>query len=286
MTPSLVRRAVPGCAARRSLLALLGVLAVLALAGAAHAQERTDSRVEARAGHRGEHVVLSLSQREVLITTSFSGAEITIFGVAEPLAQDGPAPDVVVTVRGPDQTFLTWRKSQVVGLWMNTDSRAFRDVPGFLSVLSNRPAALLAAPEVLRAEQIGLDRFPLLRGAGPDPDDGVPPDPFRAAFLRIQVSHQLYQEDPAGVAFIAPNVFQAQLTLPGHAPIGRYEVHLRVLRAGHVVGEARTHFDVARTGFEQNIAAFAHTNGIFYGISVALGSLVVGFFANLLFRKE
>ncbi|MEP9349332.1 TIGR02186 family protein [Xanthobacter sp. KR7-225] len=264
------------------------------MAGTARAQDGAQDRAEdraqggaaERAGHRGEPVVLSLSEREVLITTSFSGAEITIFGVAEPMAQDGPQPDVVVTVRGPEQTFLTWRKSQVVGLWMNTDSRAFRDVPGFLRVLSSRPAALLAAPEVLRAEQIGLDRFPLLRRAGPDPADAAPPDPFRAAFLRIQASHQLYQEDPAGVTFIAPNVFQARLSLPGHAPIGRYEVHLRVLRAGQVVGEARTHFDVARTGFEQSIAAFAHTNGILYGISVALGSLVVGFFANLLFRKE
>lgn len=264
-------------ASGRPLLALALAAAVApAFAGpGAHAAEA-----------RAEAVVLSISQREVLITSSFAGADLTIFGVAEPKGAAAPRPDVVVTVRGPEQTFLTWRKSQVIGLWMNTDSRAFLDVPGFLSVTSSRPAALLAGPEILRAEQIGLDRVLLLQRVGPDFADVVPSDPFRTAFLRIQAAHQLYQDDPAGVTFLAPNVFQAQLRLPGHAPIGRYEVHVKVLRDGQVTGEARTHFEVARTGFEQSIAAFAHTSGILYGISVAFGSLVVGFLANLLFRKE
>lgn len=254
----------------RLVAVLLAGLAAAAAAGAA----------------RAESVVLSISQSEVLITSSFAGADLAIFGVAEAQGAGAPPADMVVTVRGPEQTFLTWRKSQVIGLWMNTDSRAFLDVPGFLSVMSSRPAALFATPEVLRAEQIGLDRVLLVQRVGPDFADVVPSDPFRTAFLRIQAAQQLYQEDPRGVVLLAPNVFQAQLRLPGHAPIGRYEVHVKVLRDGRVTGAGRTHFDVARTGFEQSIASFAHTNGILYGISVALGSLVVGFLANLLFRKE
>jgi uncharacterized protein (TIGR02186 family) len=257
-------------AGRRLAAALLCVLAGAAASGAA----------------RAESVVLSISQSEVLITSSFAGADLAIFGVAEAKGAGTPPPDVVITVRGPTQTFLTWRKSQVIGLWMNTDSRAFLDVPGFLSVMSSRPAPTFAAPEVLRAEQIGLDRFLLVQRVGPDFADVVASDPFRTAFLRIQAAHALYQEDPGGVVLLAPNVFQAQLRLPGHAPIGRYEVHVKVLRDGRVTGEARTHFEVARSGFEQSIASFAHANGILYGISVALGSLIVGFLANLLFRKE
>ncbi len=233
-----------------------------------------------------EQVVLSVSQQQVLITSSFSGADLVVFGVAEQGATKDPSADVVVSARGPKQTFLTWRKSRVLGLWMNTDSRPFLDVPGYLSVQSNRPIGLMAKPELLRSEQLGLQRTLLVQRVGTDYADVVPSDPFRAAFLRIQEAHDLYQEDPNGVTFIAPNVFRAGLRIPGHAPLGRYDVTVALLRDGQVTGHAQTSFEVTRTGIEQEIADLARNQSLLYGVSVAFGSLIVGFLANLLFRKE
>lgn len=256
----------------RRLCRLAACLALAALAGAS------------APALGAERVVLSVSQPQVLITSSFSGADLVVFGVAEPV--DAPSPDVVVTVRGPQQTFLTWRKSQVLGLWMNTDSRPFLNVPGFLSVMSNRPIAQMARPEILRSEQLGLARTLLVQRVGTDYADVVPSDPFRTAFLRIQEAHDLYQENETGVDFIASNVFRASLRIPGHAPLGHYEVEVKILRTGQVTAQARTGFEVARTGFEQEIADLARHQALLYGVTVAFGSLVIGFFANLLFRKE
>lgn len=260
---------------------VLGVPAALAqekLAQEKLAQQKKDEQ-------KADHLVVSVSQPQVAITSSFTGADLVVFGVAETATPDD-APDVVVTVRGPKQSFVTWRKSRVFGLWVNTDSRTFIDVPAFLSVQSNRPTDQMAAPEVLRRKQIGLSRNLLLQRVGTDYADVVPTDPFRLAFLRTQKAENLYQDISDGVTFLAPGVFRANVTIPGRAPIGRYDVTVQLLRNGQVSAQGVQHFEVNKSGFEQQVAAFSQNDGTVYGIAVAIGSLIVGFIGNFLFRKE
>lgn len=231
-------------------------------------------------------LVLSVSQPEVRISSGFTGADLVLFGVVEPQPPTATAPDVVVTVRGPRETFTTWRKTRVFGLWVNSDSRTFLEVPAFLSVLASRPTAQMADTATLRSEQIGLERNIFVQRVGTDFADSVPTDPFRSAFLRIQSAQGFYGENPRGVSFLAPNVFRSEISIPGTAPLGTYEIEVKLLRLGRVSATATTTFDVQKTGFEQKIAEFSQHNGLLYGLAVALGSLVVGFFGNLLFRKE
>lgn len=235
-----------------------------------------------------DRLVLSVSQQKVSISSSFSGAELVVFGVAETgetgAAED--APDVVVTVRGPREDFTTWRKAQILGLWVNADSRTFLDVPAFLTVLSNRPTDDMASLAVLRREQIGLARNIFVQRVGSDFADVVPTDPFRTAFLRLQSSQGLYEENPGGVTFLAPRVFRTEVRIPGAAPIGRYRIEVKLLRNGLISATEEAYFDVQKIGFEQRVAEFALNDALLYGLAVALGSLVVGFIANILFRKE
>lgn len=235
---------------------------------------------------RAERLVLSVSQPEVRITSSFAGAELVLFGVVDPDIEAHDLPDVVVTVRGPRQTFTTWRKTRVLGIWVNSDSRTFLEVPAFLAVLSSRPTAQMADPDTLRAAEIGLARNLFVQRVGADFADTVPDDPFRAAFLRIQSAHGLYAENAGGVSFLAPDVFRSEIAIPGTAPLGRYEVEVEVLRGGRVRASAATFFHVEKTGFEQQITEFSQHDGLLYGLAVALFSLVVGFCGNLLFRRE
>ena len=39
---------------------------------------------------------------------------------------------------------VTRRKERVLGIWVNTESRAFLDVPTYLAVLSNQPLEEIA----------------------------------------------------------------------------------------------------------------------------------------------
>ncbi|MFG1345960.1 TIGR02186 family protein [Xanthobacter autotrophicus DSM 431] len=235
---------------------------------------------------RADRLVVSVSQEKVRITSGFAGADLVVFGVADPDDAADGSPDVVVTVRGPSQTFTTWRKTRLLGLWVNSDSRTFLEVPSFLDILTSRPPEEMADADALRLGQIGLARVLLKQRIGTDYADVVPADPFRAAFLRIQQAQGLYREDTRGVSFIAPHVFRAEVAIPGTAPLGRYEVEVKLLRGGRLTASAATAFDVQKTGFEQKIAEFSQRSGLLYGLAVALGSLAIGFIGNLLFRKE
>lgn len=231
-----------------------------------------------------ERLVISASQPDVRITSNFAGAEIVLFGVAE---GGSPGPyDVAVTIRGPQETAITWRKSHVLGIWLNTDSRTFVDTPSFLAVATNRPAGMIAAPEILRREQIGLTRNILIQRVGPDFADVVPDDAFRAAFLRIKAAEGLYEEQPEGVQFLSDSAFRATFLLPGRARPGRYEVTAKLFRDGAILAQAHTAFAIQKAGFEARLAAFADQDGLLYGLAVACGALLVGFAANLLFRRD
>ncbi|MGU3493194.1 TIGR02186 family protein [Xanthobacteraceae bacterium A53D] len=231
-----------------------------------------------------EKLVLSVSQHDVRITSSFTGAELVLFGVVEG-ATPGPY-DVAVTVRGPQETAVNWRKSRILGLWINTDSRTFVDAPSYLAVATNRPAEAIAAPDVLRREQIGLARNILIQRVGPDFADVVADDPFRVAFLRLKESEGLYGEQPQGVHFLSGTAFRATFQVPGLARTGRYEVAAKVFRDGTLLAEAHTAFTIQKAGFEARTAGFAESNGLLYGLAVVAGALLVGFVANLMFRRD
>ena len=262
---------------RQAIAAALAA-AALAIPATAH-EEATPDRL-----------VVSVSQPQVRITSTFAGAELVVFGVAElgsdPAEAKDATPDVVVTVRGPAQSFVTWRKSRLAGVWVNTDSRTFIDVPSFLSVQASRPPEQMAPPEVLRLEQIGLSRNMLLQLVGTDYADVVPTDPFRLAFLRQRSAADLYQENPRGVTFLAPRVFRAEFTIPGRAPLGRYDIAVKLVRDGRVTATTPSHFEVIKSGFEQEVATFSQQDALLYGLVVAIGSLIVGFIGNFLFRKD
>ncbi|GGF73036.1 membrane protein [Azorhizobium oxalatiphilum] len=231
-----------------------------------------------------ERLVLSVSQDHVRITSNFTGAELVLFGVVED-AVTGPY-DVALTVRGPGETAVTWRKSRVLGLWINTQSRTFLDVPSYLAIATSRPATAIAAPDVLRREQIGLERNMFVQRVGPDFADVVADDPYRAAFLRLKGAEGLYDEQPDGVRFLSATAFRATFQVPGRARTGTYEVSAQLFRDGQVVGRASTRFLIQKAGFEAQTAGFAEHHGLLYGLAVALGALAVGFIANLLFRRD
>lgn len=249
------------------------LLTLLALSGAA----------------RAESLILSLSKQRITITSSFTGDSIVLFGVIEPdtaVADTVKPHDVVVTVRGPNESFVTWRKERRFGLWINVDSRSFLAAPSYLAVLSNRPPVQIADTDTLRQEQAGFANNRLLQRIGSDYADVVPGDPFRQAFLRVKQAQGLYVENTAGVEFIAPHVFRAVIPVPGIAPVGTYEVVVKSFVDGALAHRGVLSLDVAKVDFEQAVATAAEYHPWLYGIATMLGALAVGFVANLVFRKD
>jgi uncharacterized protein (TIGR02186 family) len=236
-----------------------------------------------------EKLVTSVSSHRVLISSNFTGADIVLFGAIEdddkPANREGGY-DIVVTVRGPAQTFIARRKARLLGIWVNAESREFIEVPSYIAVMTSRPPNELGVPDFLRRNRIGLVNHTLQQRIGADYADVVPQDPFRAAFLRVKMGEGLFYEEPTGVTFMTPSLFRATVPLPGIAPTGNYEVETLLLSAGAVIARESTAIEVVKTGFEELFAQSAREHGFMYGLATALLALGTGLLANFMFRRD
>ena len=234
-----------------------------------------------------ERLVTSLSKHRILVTSSFGGEDLVLFGAIERDAATIPRRggyDIVVTVTGPRKSFVTRRKERRLGIWINVASQDFMDAPAFLAVLSNRPLDQVAPADARRRLQIGLDSMPL--SGNSDNVVLASADPFRKAFVRINLQHDLYQQSENAVTFLASNLFRAAIPLPASVPIGTYNIDVKLLADGVLVARTTSAFEVIKAGFEQVVAETAHQQPLLYGLIAALMALVTGWLASVIFRRD
>jgi uncharacterized protein (TIGR02186 family) len=237
-----------------------------------------------------ERLVTSISRHQVLVSSDFSGTSIVLFGTVEP---DSPTArrraatyDIVVVVTGPLQTIVTRRKERMLVIWTNVDARAFVNVPGYLAVLTNRKADEIANAETLRRLQIGLDNTILPQQIGSDFGEVSRDDPFRTNFVRLKKMHGLYVEQTNGVTLLTPTVFRAGIPLPANAPVGNYDVDVKVFADGALVARTNSAFEIVKIGFEQFVATAARDHGLLYGIATAMMAILTGWLASVVFRRD
>jgi uncharacterized protein (TIGR02186 family) len=233
-----------------------------------------------------ERLVTSLSNHRVMVTSNFTGDELVLFGAVERDAATQPRRggyDIVVTIAGPRQTLVTYRKRRVLGIWVNAQSRVFENVPSYLSVLSNRPLGDIASADLLHRQQLGLDNVQLPQHDAPE---AAADDPFRSAFIRLQREHELYREEGNAVTMLTPALFRASIPLPAEVPVGTYEVDVRLFADGAQISRATSALEVYKVGFEQVVTSAARDHGLLYGLGTAVMALVTGWFASVVFRRD
>ena len=236
-----------------------------------------------------ERLIISLSNHRVMVTSSYTGVDLVLFGSVErdqaTVARRGGY-DVVVTVTGPRDNERTRRKSRILGIWVNAESRTFVKVPSYLAVLSSKPTEAIANPDTLRRLQVGFDDILLPQQIGPDIADVVKEDPFRQAFVRLKQEHGLYVERENAVTFLTPTLFRADVPMPANVPFGIYEIDVKLFADGTMIAQSNTALEVIKVGFEQFVADAARDHGLLYGLLTAMVALLTGWFASVVFRRD
>jgi uncharacterized protein (TIGR02186 family) len=236
-----------------------------------------------------ERLVTSLSDHRVMVTSSFSGSEVVLFGGIE--RETGVLPlhgnyDIAVTVVGPRQTVVTFRKERVLGIWVNYESRVFENAPSYLKVLTNKPLDAITNADTLRRLQLGLDNITLPQRADATPADDLPTETFRQAFIKLKREHGLYDQESNGVTFLTPALFRASIALPAEVPTGTYEIEVKLFAGGAVIARTPSALEIYKAGFEQFVSFSAQTHGVLYGLATALMALLTGWFASVVFRRD
>ncbi len=239
---------------------------------------------------RAERLITSLSTHQVMITQNFTGLDVVLFGSVErdaaTVSRRGGY-DIVVTVTGPRHEVVTRKKERMLGIWANAESRSFI-APSYMAVLTNRPQPAIAGPDLLQRLQVGLQNMLTQRsGVNSRSILALPPDdPFRDAFLRLKKEQGLYSEVPDGVTLLAPTLFRANIPLPADAPLGAYEVDVKLFADGTNIARTTSALEVLKVGFEQFVANAAREHGFLYGLATTCMALFTGWLASIVFRRD
>jgi len=244
----------------RRLAPALVALMLLALPGAARAQQ----------------LVADLTSHLVAITTGFTGTSVVLFGAIE------GGGDIVVVVRGPERETVVRRKSRVAGIWLNTRSVAFGNVPSFYAVLSNKPVDDVVPINLRQLHEIGIDNLKLNPAEKAKPAD-IPE--FRAALIEEQQRGGLYDKQPGAVNFLGDKLFRASLDFPATVPVGTYSIQVFLVRKGDIVAAQTTPLIISQTGLEADINDFAQNRSLLYGLVAVALAAMAGWGATFLFRN-
>jgi uncharacterized protein (TIGR02186 family) len=233
-----------------------------------------------------ERLITSLSSHQVLVSSSFTGIELVLFGSIEPDKQPVQRKggyNIIATISGPREMMVVRRKDRVVGIWTNAESQTFQRAPAYVAVLSNKPLDEIAPAVNLRRAEVGLNVVPR-----PYVAEGIQSgeETFRDALIRLRKERRLFVEDTSAVTFLTPTLFRATIKLPAEAPVGTYDVDVRLFADNAELARATSALEVVKVGIEAFVASAAQNHGLLYGLFTTLMALATGWFASIVFRRD
>ncbi len=234
-----------------------------------------------------EGLDIGVSTNEIAITSDFRGADLTVFGAmtnADELLLAIGNYDIIVTLEGPRDYATVRRKERIFGVWVNTDSMIFEQVPESYSIASTRQLDDPTQLPPINTAGVGIEHL-ALNPIGYIRDVGELSD-FRQAFRRLKLAGGLYQKEASGVRFVSSSLFRASLRLPANVPDGVHIVRAYLFKSGTLITQREIPLRVVKTGLEQAITDTAHNQPFAYGLLCVLIALVTGWGASIVFRKD
>lgn len=221
-------------------------------------------------------LVADLSRHLIAITANFDGTEVLLFGTVV----DGA--DVVVVVRGPRETAVVRRKSRTLGVWLNTDSVRFADVPGFYALAATGSVERLLPPAVRARHGIGVENLNLQPVGRLTEAEAAR---FRAGLVRNKTRVGLYPAELAPVRFVSGGLFRTTIAFPATVRPGRYTVEVFNVRDGRIAAAQQSALIITKVGLEARLSDFARRQAALYGVGAIVFAVVAGWLAATALRR-
>ncbi len=236
-------------------------------------------------GAAGEPTLVpDVSQREVEIRYSFTGADLLLFGAI--VYPDGRRPskpaDILVVLKGPDQSITMREKQRVAGIWVNADSARFRSAPSFYAVASSRPIADVVDQRTAAIYELGVDKLQLSPSSL---NDSAELDRFQAGLIDLRQRTGLFAEHQGSVEITDGVLYRARIPLPARVIVGDYTAETFLVQDGRVVAAAVRDITIRKSGFERFMAVAADRWSFFYGLTAILLAVSMGWTAGAIARR-
>lgn len=234
-----------------------------------------------------ETIQIGLSTDSVELTADFSGQDLTIFGALEnvdPLLARQGRYDVIVVLEGPARPVVVRRKSRVLGMWINTRSEAFLNVPVSYSMATTRMPQDITDFANYKRLSLGANNIHL---EPENPDQGpMSIEEFTEALRDRKQDTDLYSANYGGVQFLSQSLFRASLKLAPSVPVGTHKARAYLFRSGTFIRESTAQLSIRKSGFEQWVYRSSQRHGFYYGLGAVALAMVTGWLGRIIFRRD
>lgn len=232
-------------------------------------------------------LVPDVSQRNIEIAYSFTGAELLLFGAilypAGTAPNRGTAPaDIVVVVKGPTESVQVREKEKVAGIWVNADGMRYRSAPSFYAIASSRPIRQIVDERTRAIYELGVDSLQLSPASSAAPDVQAR---FDRGLVNLRRRGGLYYEKQGAVEITDGVLYRARLNIPARVPVGLFTAETFLIKDGRVLAAAVRTIDIRKSGFERFVASSAEEHSVLYGLVAVALSVLFGWGAGALWRR-
>lgn len=236
-----------------------------------------------------ESIEADVSTRSVAVTSGFTGTEIIVFGTIANSRQKNSEEglyDVVVAVEGTLMPLVARRKNQIAGIWINTQSVRFKNVPSYYAVASTRPLEDVADAETRQRLAVGFDHVVMTPRRDPSRYAGPDLAAFKNAIIRLKAEDNLYVRDDYGVSFIGRSLFRSSINLPANVPVGPLIARVFLFRDGQLLSQYSTQVRLEREGVERFLHMFSVRYPMLYGLFAVAIAVSAGLIASVSFSRR
>ncbi|MET0248425.1 MAG: TIGR02186 family protein [Sphingobium sp.] len=231
-------------------------------------------------GGAGEPMLVpDVSQRDIDIQYSFTGADLLLFGAI--VYPDGRQPeqaaDIVVVLKGPDQSIMIREKRKFAGIWVNADSVRFRSAPSFYGMASSRPIEQIVDDRTAAIYELGVDKLQLSPASL---NSSAELTRFQTGLVDQRARTGLFVERPGAVEITDGVLYRARIPLSARVMVGNYTAETFLVQNGRVVAAATRDIRIRKSGFERFIAVAAERWSFFYGLAAILTAVGMGWAAG------
>ena len=225
-----------------------------------------------------DNLVTDLSESTVEISSTFSGADILLFGAYDGQKND----DIIVVVSGQNGNIKVDRKEKKFGIWMITESMKFTNIPKYYYIASNRKIKDITNTTEIKKRKLDFNSFELKN----DKIDYNNLDKkWYEALKRNMKKKQFWKIEENSIKLNKNTLFRKTLSLPSNVSTGMYNVKILHYRKGNLISQEESKIKIDKTGISANIYNFAQNFSAIYGIIAVIIALFFGWLTNFIFRR-
>ena len=230
----------------------------------------------AEAASSGKPIVADLSASRIELNSGFTGTNLLLFGARN------DSGDIIVTVRGPEQTYIVRKKSRVFGVWVNKEQMVFKNIPGYYALASSKKLGEIRKNYYFKPLQIGLKNLP----ASPPPStDRAKYREFYEALVQHQIRRGLFPAETGKISFLEETLFKTFIPFPDTIIRGDYTAEIYLFNDGQLSGMETAPIRVIKTGFDALVSDLAHHYSALYGLLAIAVAVAAGWGASALFER-